>query len=437
MLKKCLGKFDYKLFLALFITGLLPVIYTTVRFHFLGNLPGDWGYNIASQLQWVNLMFEVLQEMLILPLFFLIGRTIKSNEETKNKIKTGLVSLFLIFIVFSSILGIFTHGIVEAMAQNKDLLTETVTYIRLELVGLIFTNMVKFLTVVFILKEYKFQIYIVLLIQMVLTITFDTLFISELDISLKLGVNGIAYTNIIVSSLLFLYMITIAYKKFKFSTEELVKNYNFRWLRSWLRVGAFSGVESFVRNFAFMIMIIRMINVVNEQGTFWVTNGFIWGWLLLPVLTLGELIKKETSEGDAQISNKTIGYFGVTTLIVIIWLVTIPLWPWFLEKVMNISDYQEVFNLVLLQLIFYIIFAYNNIMDSTFYGVGKTNYMMYQSLIVNILFYGGAFILFKANVFEPTLNGIALMFGLGMAFDFIPTVVLYLKLLKDKQIKIF
>ena len=73
-------------------------------------------------------------------------------------------------------------------------------------------------------------------------------------------------------------------------------------------------------------------------------------------------------------------------------------------------------------------------MDSTFYGVGKTSYMLYQSLIVNIIFYGGAFILYKTGVFVPTLNGIALMFGLGMVFDFIPTTWLYIKLLRDRKI---
>ena len=103
---------------------------------------------------------------------------------------------------------------------------------------------------------------------------------------------------------------------------------------------------------------------------------------------------------------------------------------------MNIGDFEKVFSLVLIQLIFYIIFAYNNVMDSTFYGVGKTDYMLWQSLIVNIIWYGGAFILFQIGVFEPTLNGIALLFGLGMAFDFIPTILLYFKLFKDRNIKL-
>lgn len=156
--------------------------------------------------------------------------------------------------------------------------------------------------------------------------------------------------------------------------------------------------------------------------------------MLLPVLTLGQLIKKETAEDYEQIKTKTAGYFIVTTIIIIIWIVTIPLWKPFLQHVMNISDYEKVFSLVLLQLVFYIVFAYNNVMDSTFCGVGKTDYMLYQSLIVNILFFGGAFVLYKTGVFEPTLNGIAILFGLGMAFDFIPTVILYRKLIKDRNI---
>lgn len=436
MIKRSLKRFNYKLFLAILITGLLPTIYTTVRFNLLGNLPGNWGYNIASQLQYVNLIFEVLQEMLILPLFFIIGKTILSEDKTRNKIKTGLISLFGIVLFFSVILFVFAEGIVTSMAQNPDLISETVTYIRYELLGLLVSNLVKFLMVVLILKEFKKDIYIVLLIQMVLTIFFDSWFISELGFSLNLGVNGIAFTNMIVYSVMFIYMAYKLFDRYSIKLKEYFNNLDFTWTKEWLKVGGFSGVESFVRNFAFMIMIIRMINVVNEAGTFWVTNGFIWGWMLLPVLTLGELIKKETSEGDEQISKKTLGYFSVTTIVVILWLITIPLWKPFLQHVMNISDYEKVFSLVLIQLVFYIIFAYNNIMDSTFYGVGRTDYMLYQSLIVNIIFYGVAFILFKVGVFEPTLNGIAIMFGLGMAFDFIPTIVLYIKLFKDRNIQL-
>jgi Na+-driven multidrug efflux pump len=433
---KSLKKFDYKLFLAIIITWLLPTIYITVRFNFLGNLPSDWGYNIASQLQYVNLIFEVMQEAIILPIFFLIGKTILNNDETINKIKTGLITTFGLICVLSIILFIFARPIVVGMAQNEDLVNGTVTYIRYELLATLFSNIVKFLMIVFILKEFKKDIYIVLIIQMLFTIFFDTLFISNLSVSLNFGVNGIAYTNIIVNFIMLVYMIIRTNIIFSMKIKEYFSNLKFKWQKEWFKVGGYSGIESFVRNFAFMFMIIRMINVVNEQGAFWIANTFIWSWMLLPVLTLGELIKKESSEGNEQIVNKTKGYFIVTTIIVLMWLVTIPVWKPFLNHVMNVGDYEKVFSLVVIQIIFYIIFAYNNVMDSTFYGVGRTDYMLYQSLIVNIIFYGTAFILFKTGIFTPTLHGIAIMFGLGMLFDFIPTTYLYIKLLKNRNLKI-
>ena len=53
-------------------------------------------------------------------------------------------------------------------------------------------------------------------------------------------------------------------------------------------------------------MIARIVNVVNEQETYWVANNFILGWLLLPVIQLGELIKQEC--GTNKNAVKTIVY---------------------------------------------------------------------------------------------------------------------------------
>ena len=71
-----LKKINYRLFLAILVLMLFPVIYQTVRINFLGAMPGEWGFNIASQLSWVNLFYEVIQEALILPLFFILGKSL-------------------------------------------------------------------------------------------------------------------------------------------------------------------------------------------------------------------------------------------------------------------------------------------------------------------------------------------------------------------------
>ena len=69
-LKLSLGRINYRLFFALLLLGFVPTVYSTVRVFFLGQLPGEWSFSIAGQLSWVNLIYEILSESIILPLFY-------------------------------------------------------------------------------------------------------------------------------------------------------------------------------------------------------------------------------------------------------------------------------------------------------------------------------------------------------------------------------
>ena len=398
-------------------------------------MPGDWGFNIASQMAWVGLVYEIVQEALILPLFFLLGKSLSIKDEFENKVRTGLFVTFGIYFIISLILIIFTKPLVVLMAQNVDLIDATVSYVRIESVAALFSTLTRFIILVLVTMKKPDYMYYLLGVQMFMSVLLDTFLVSGLSFSLNIGVNGIAISNIIVN----LTMLTIAIVLLNRENIRVLFNKtkpSFEWLKEWYQVGKFSGLESFFRNLAFMVMIIRIVNEVSEQGSYWVANNFIWFWLLLPVLALGDLVKKEVGEDIDNIRTKTFGYFIVVTIIVIAWLISIPVWKPFLQYVMNVSEYEKVYGIVTLQLVFYITFAYNSIMDSTFYGVGKTNYMLYQSLIIDVFYYGIAFILYITKAFTPTLTTISLMFGIGMVLDFIPTTILYRKLLREKQIQI-
>ena len=41
-------------------------------------------------------------------------------------------------------------------------------------------------------------------------------------------------------------------------------------------------------------MVVKMVNLVAEQGNYWVANNFIWGWLLIPITALIEIIKRDS-----------------------------------------------------------------------------------------------------------------------------------------------
>lgn len=426
---------NYKLWIAILSLMVLPSIYMTVRIFFLGQMPNEWGVNIASQLQYVNLFYEVIQEALILPLFFIMGKVVHDKYEFQNRAKSGLLITALIYFFASLIIVIFARQIVVFMAQDQSLVSSTVNYIRLETFAALFSTLARFIMLVLILMKKDKLMYIILGFQMVTTIVLDTFLVSSLPFSLNLGVNGIAITNIFVNIMMLIIAFALLRKEGVniFSKDKM----KFDWLKDWFRVGKYSGLESLLRNLAFSLMIIRMVNLVSEQGNYWIANNFIWSWLLLPGLALADLVKQEISENKDNIRTKTFGYLMLTTIFALVWLLSIPLWKPFLQHVLNVSEYETVFNIVLIQSGFYITFLFNScIFDSTFYGRGKTNYMLIQSIIIDGVYYGTMFILYLTGVFVPTLLGISLMFGIGMTLDFIPTMIIYLYMLKKEKIKI-
>ena len=63
--------------------------------------------------------------------------------------------------------------------------------------------------------------------------------------------------------------------------------------------------------------------------------------------------------------------------------------------------------------------------------------MLFESIVTNTVYYGICFVLYLTGVFVPALTGIALMFGIGNAFDGIVSGVVYIYMLKKRKINIF
>ena len=114
----------------------------------------------------------------------------------------------------------------------------------------------------------------------------------------------------------------------------------------------------------------------------------------------------------------------------------IPTYKPFMQYVLNYSDVDKLFELVMVLFGFYVLYAIQNVFDCTFYGRGKTNYMLFESVVTNSIYYGTFFVLYLTGVWTPTLIGIALMFGIGNAFDSVVSGVAYGYFLKKNKIDI-
>ncbi|MBQ4372222.1 MAG: multidrug transporter [Firmicutes bacterium] len=420
-ISKSLKNIDLRLYAALLFLGLCPALYTTLRSYLVGQLPGDYAYSIAGQLSWVSLIYEVVSEAIILPLFYFLGRA--DGEEFSSRLRSGLAVTAAVYSVIAVLVCAFTGPLLRFMAVSHEIIPESAVYIRLESVAYIFRVLFDFASVALITAGGQSDIYALIAAKCLLSAAFDVLLVSELPVSLRLGVNGIAVSNALSS----LILLAVVLRRLERSGYRVFgrQRLSFGWMREFAGVGGISGLESFVRNLAYMLMISRMVNMVSAQGVYWVANNFIWGWLLLPVIQLGELIKKEVAADRENIKKNTAGYLAITAAVCVLWVAAIPLYKPFMSGFLGYSDVDGLYHLVMLLLPFYALYAFQNVFDASFYGAGRTEYMLFESIVTNSLYYGACFIAYRAGLWTPSLDGIALMFGFGNLFDSVVSALAY------------
>ena len=403
---KQLKNFNWRLFAALCALALIPAIYQTVKTFIIASNNQSAVFDIIGQMEWFDLINETLQAFLIVPLYSILNKIFKNDEENfaKHTFKTGLLT-FIIYTLFS--IGVLIYGVVLIKAMNPDEIdVATVNrYLQLETVAFMIGIVVSFINVVFVVVGKDKNVYIFLAIQTVLSLITDFALIPYL------GVYGIAVSNIIVNAVLAIASCVMLF---------LQKYVRFCWfhksdlpvLKEWCKVGVFSGAQQFIDNLIYAVMVCKMVNMVAEQGNYWIANNFIWGWLLIPITALSEVIRRDCKDGYTKLNQ--LNYYFIATVVVAVWAITMPLWTFFFRYAERLDNASEIVVITFKLVPFYIAYAGCAIIDNIFIGLGKTIYNAINSLIINLVYYGFFFILYVTHAITFTMDVIILMFGFGM-----------------------
>ena len=429
-IKESFKLFNWKLFLTLILTSLIPAIYSTTRIFWLGEMDDPYAYSIAAQIQWLNIFYEIINEAILVPLFFLISRRKDIKLILDNRIKSGLLINIGIYLIYTIIVFVSLNWLASLMITDPNLLNRSLNYMYLETTSLFFFSIVQYSIVIFIILKKHFIVGLIFLAQALLIIFFDTFFISNLHFSLKLSVEGVGISNIITNIFLSVFIIFL-FLRIRIKIWSL-KGLNFEWAYSYWKIGFFSGLESLIRNLFFVFMVLKILNGISAAGDYWLANGFIWTWMLLPIISLSNVIK---SEGDKTKNNlmKYLFIYALVTLgIIFIWLVTIPSYELFIHNILNVKNSELVTNIVLMLLPFYICFALNNIINSMIIGWGRSDITLYQSILVNILVYIPYFSALMSNIWVPDVMQIAIMFGMTMLTGFILNTIIFVIITRTK-----
>ena len=200
-------------------------------------------------------------------------------------------------------------------------------------------------------------------------------------------------------------------------------------IKDWSRIGAFSGLQQFIANVVYALMIVRIVNEVSESGNYWLCNNFIWGFLLLPVNALCEVIRKDCKDGYKNLRQSN--YYIILFAIFVLWALSITFWMPFFKVVEHLENYRRIFEICLMMIPFFIPYSLQQVPDNIFIGLGKTKYNFINTALVNFIYYGVWFALYKTKAINFDMNMIILMFGFGMvvscAISFIQEKVFFTK----------
>lgn len=112
-------------------------------------------------------------------------------------------------------------------------------------------------------------------------------------------------------------------------------------------------------------------------------------------------------------------YYLLAFIVIILWLCFIPTYNFFIKDVMGAKNYQEVVHLVMLLLGFYVCFVFTSTINSVFIANGRLELFLLETLVVKLTVYPIYFILYKLNIWIPTLDSISIMFGIGLVVGFV------------------
>lgn len=416
-IKSCfseLGHFKWGLFISLSLLSLVPAVYQTIKTSLISVTVSASAFDVIGQMEWFDLINETLLAFLIIPLYSVLNKIYKreGNRFAPSVFKVGTVS-FLIYFVFSAAVFVYGVYLVKMMNPEQADVSLVSAYLRLETVAFIIEIVSRFVTVVFVVAGKTRNVYIFLAVNILLNILSDFILIPAF------GVIGVALSNIIINSILGIVGILVLRSQ-KYIKFEKFSRHDISLFKEWGRVGVFSGLQQFIDNIFYAVMIVKMVNAVAEQGNYWIANNFIWGWILIPITALSEVIRGDCKEGYSNLKQRN--YYIITVSAVLIWILTIPLWNIFYQYAEQLSNYREIFDITLKLFPFYIAYAFCAIPDNIFVGLGNTKYNMINSLIINLGYYGLFFMLYITGTVAMSMDVIILMFGFGMVAHLIISV---------------
>ena len=428
---------DWRLFLFILLFLGLPNVYQLYRVYLIGNeIPDAGSLAIVSQWQFVGLVVEVFQEATVLAIFFFLGSQIRSGASVQlDRAKSVLTFIFLASLAFSVGVFLFRDAFITLIGTSAEIQDQTRGFLGISIFSIPFTILAAAIVVLFESLGMRALVFVMAIVNLLLRFVLDSLFFGGYGFSLNAGVIGVAWSTLLASVGLFVvgFGLLLWAKEIRVGTLRTLPS--FTDMREYLRVGLGSGTDSLIRNAAYFFMIIRIVNTIgaDEIGGYYVAIQILWSFMLVPVLAFADSAKALVANASSDITRVRALWQAamvITAGMMVIWIALAPIFPKFAGMLTDdpatVGWAVTAFGILFVP---YVLFSFNTVIDSVFYGLGKTQYLAYQSILTNGTVYLVAFLLYATGTWEPTFEEVMALFAVGILVDSFLTVLFLLKAL--------
>ncbi len=440
-IKYHLKQWNWRLFVFILLFLGLPNVYQLYRVRLIGNeLPDTGSLAIVSQWQFVGLAVEVFQEATVLAIFFFIGSQIRNGATIQiDRAKSVLVFIFTVALVFSVGVFLFRDAFITLIGTSPDIQTQTRSFLSISIFSVPFTLLAAAIIVLFEALGLRRLVLIMAIVNVALRFALDSLFFGGHGFSLEASTVGVGWSTLLASVGLFLVGLLLLLTAKNVRPRDLVTFPTFIDIREYFRVGLGSGIDSLIRNVAYFFMIIRIVNTIGsaEIGGYYVAIQIFWSFMLVPVLALADSAKAMTANASSDLQRVKVLWRSsviITALMMLVWIAVTPTLPSF-ARVLTSNEESVRWATTTFSILFvpYVLFSFNAVTDSVFYGIGKTKYLAYQAFLTNGTVYLVAFLLYVSGTWDVTFEGVMLLFALGILVDSVLTLYFLVKVLYVKQ----
>ncbi len=436
-LRYIIEPYPWKFMGFIILAMIIPKIYELSNTFWIGKIDAS-ALAITEQFEFLAVSIEIINETIPFGILALISQNFMNRERVMAILKSGILLQIFFSTIFMLIVIFFTPQFVSTIGTPAEIVSLTKQYLILKSIALPFDS-VALLALISIksMQKGKEALYIVIF-SVILNMVLDLFLISNMSFSLHLGIKGVAIGYVISKIALAIFSLTFIFHILNIKVLDLRKNDYFNQIKPIFRIGGFTGLDSLVRNFGYILtlMILNLIGT-NAFGGYGLAMTLMWT-AIIPMLAIAEGTNVAVGNFFGQKRYTDIDRILQTSIVLSVGTMIIigiggSLFWRNLSAVMNMNP--EIVNYSTQAfwwlIIPYTLFAISTVTRCLFFGTGQTKYILYTSLLANVLVVMPFVVLVRNNVLEATFTNVMLQFVIVFVADLIIVLTFAKGLRKD------